>query len=92
MEKQLRVWWIPQLPMNPFYIEVKTLEEANLLVETLAAYDAFQFDNNIKPDYSNVGGLQVFEDGEWIDWYDEDGFEFDDYREEKLPKIIFPKD
>lgn len=94
MEKQLRVWWIPQVPMKPFYAEVKTLEEAHLLLETLAMYDAFQFDNNIKPDYSNVGGLQYWEESEkdWWDWNDEEtGDDFDEYRKEKFDKIVFPK-
>lgn len=74
----LRVWWIPQVPMDPFIVPVNNLREAKLLLDTLAKYDAFQFDNNIKPDYSNVGGLSVFEDGEWCDWYDEDGNDIDD--------------
>lgn len=90
-EKKLRVWWIPQVPMKAFYVEVKSLEEAHLLVETLAQYDIFQFKNKIKPDYSNVGGLQMFEDGEWTDWYNEDGEYFDEWRETNLPKIEFSK-
>lgn len=39
----------------------------------LARYDQFQFCEHIKPDYANVGGLEVFEDGEWCEWYDDDG-------------------
>ncbi len=33
----------------------------------------FQLENNIKPDYSNANGLDVFEGGEWVTWYNEDG-------------------
>ena len=40
-------------------------------MDVLADYDKFQFENNIKPDYSNAGGLEIFENGEWPDWYDE---------------------
>lgn len=69
----LRVWWIPQVPMQPFRVSVGNVREAKLLLDTLAKYDAFQFENNVKPDHSNAGGLEVFEDGEWSDWYDEDG-------------------
>ena len=31
----------------------------------------FQLQNNIKPDYINTGGLQIFneEEREWEDWY-----------------------
>lgn len=78
-EQKLRVWWIPQVPMKPFRTEVKSLVEAKLLLNTLAQYDIFQFENNIKPDYCNVGGLEVFEDGEWTDWYDEDGESIDNF-------------
>lgn len=75
----LRVWWIPQVPMDdPFRVEVATVREAKLLLDTLAKYDIFQFENRIKPDYSNAGGLEVFEDGEWCEWYDEDGNSIDE--------------
>jgi len=64
----LRVWWIPQVPMNSFYVYVKTIKEAKLIIQVLADYDTFQFENKVKPDYSNVGGLQVYDGEEWIDW------------------------
>jgi hypothetical protein len=71
--KRLRVWWIPQVPMKAFYAEVRSLREAKLLLNTLADYDLFQLENNIKPDYANVGGLQELgEDGDWTDWCDEE--------------------
>ena len=74
-EGDLRVWWIPQVPGQPFHVPVASVAEARLLVDALAAYDAFQYRNRIKPDYSNAGGLEVFEDGEWCEWSDEDGDE-----------------
>ena len=86
---QLRVWWIPQVPMKAFHVTVYDLFQAKLLLDTLAKYDAFQFENNIKPDYSNVGGLQIWEDDldpdeeglKWCDWYDADGNDFDEWCE-----------
>ena len=77
-EGDLRVWWVPQVPMKAFKVDVLSLREAKLLLETLADYDIFQFENNIKPDYCNAGGLLVFEGGEWVDWMDEDGDCIDD--------------
>lgn len=74
----LRVWWIPQVPMHSFNVLVKNVEEAKLLLNTLADYDIFQFKNRIKPDYSNTGGLQVFENGEWVEWYNEEGEDIDE--------------
>ncbi len=74
---KLRIWWIPQVPMQPFYANVETVKEGVLIINTLAQYDKFEFDNNVKPDYSNAGGLQIFENNEWCDWYDEETGEDD---------------
>ena len=86
----LRVWWIPQMPGRPFHVSVKDLEQAGLVLDLLAEYDEFQFKQGVKPDYSNAGGLEVYEkasiplsgdrywlDG-WVDWYSGDGDDFDD--------------
>ena len=70
MEK-LRVWHIPQLGYNVvMYIPVATPEEGKRVIDILACYDLFQFENKIKPDYSNASGLQIFdnEEKEWLDW------------------------
>jgi len=77
----LKVWWIPQVPGQPFEYPIKTLAEAKKLLDVLAQYDLFQYEHNIKPDYANAGGLQVFEDGEWIDWTNEDGYDIDEVDE-----------
>lgn len=85
---KLRVWWIPQITCKPFYVDVGSLEEGVKVMDMLAEYDLFQYDNNIKPDYCNAGGLQVFDpeddtdgpNGSWCDWYDEETGE-DDPRE-----------
>jgi len=78
---KLRVWWIPQVPGTPFFIEVKDIEQAILLMRTLAEYDKFQFENNIKPDYCNAGGLEIFNvvEQKWEDWYDNDGDDINKY-------------
>jgi len=78
--KKLRVWWIPQVPGKPFYVDVGTISEGAKILDVLGYYDQFQLDNNIKPDYCNAGGLMEFdpsdntdsEDGSWTDWYDEE--------------------
>lgn len=74
----LRVWWIPQVPMKPFEVDVSSVEEGVKLMDTLADYDAFQFENKIKPDYCNAGGLWIWvaDNGEdkpgWTDWWDDE--------------------
>lgn len=69
----LRVWWIPQVPGKPFHVEVAGVAEAKKLLDTLAKYDLFQFEHNIKPDYCNAGGLEICNDGEWEEWEDANG-------------------
>jgi len=69
MDKKLRVWWIPQVPMEAFYINVKSVDEARKILQVLANYDTFQFEKRVKPDYSNAGGLQMLEGKEWLEWY-----------------------
>lgn len=75
---KLRVWWIPQVPMKAFRVSVASIDEAKLLLSTLAKYDQFQLDNNIKPDYANAGGLEVLEGCEWNEWHNDDGDSIDD--------------
>ena len=82
---KMRVWWIPQVPMKVFHVDVSSVEEGARLLLILADYDNFQFTNNVKPDYCSMGGLQVFDesddtespDGSWVDWCDEETGEDD---------------
>ena len=78
--KKLRVWWIPQVPMDkPFYYPVKDVEQAKYTLRLLAEYDCFEFNNNIKPDYSNAGGLEVEDDREgWVCWFNDQGDDIDE--------------
>jgi hypothetical protein len=78
----LRIWWIPQVPMEAFYVPVDSPAEAKKILDVLADYDLFQLKHNIKPDFSNAGGLEVFEDGEWSEWEDEFGNNIDDAGDE----------
>lgn len=88
---KLRVWHIPQVPMKAFFFEVSSVEEGVRMMDALADYDIFQYENNIKPDYCNANGLQIFDESltaeemadmeltdKWVDWYSE---YYDDPRE-----------
>jgi hypothetical protein len=79
-EGDLQIWWIPQIPGKSFLVPVASVEEAMKLLDVLAEYDAFQFNNGIKGDYCNAGGLNVYEGGDWVDWSNEDGDSIDDLR------------
>lgn len=79
----LQVWWIPQVPGTPFEVDVSSVEEGVRIMDVLAEYDEFQYENDIKPDYCNAGGLRMWtEDDDWEDWYCGNGVEyFDDPRD-----------
>lgn len=79
----LRVWHIPQVPGTPFYVEVESPNEAISVLETLWKYDTFQLEENIKPDYSSASGLEVYEDGQWSEWYSEDDEDINEYIERR---------
>lgn len=82
---KLRVWWIAQVGLvEPFYVPVESVEEGKKILDLLSYYDAWQLQNEIKPDYTNCGGLEMFdeEEQEWTQWYleTEDNY-FDDVDE-----------
>lgn len=78
---KLRVWHVPQVPGQPFYVYTDDIREAVKILNILSAYDLFQLENNIKPDFSNMNGIEMWDEkeNEWVDWYieTEDDF-FDD--------------
>ncbi len=68
-EGQLRVWHIPNPPRPPFQKIVQSVQEAKSILNLLGDYDNYLGDDLI---YANAGGLEVFENGEWTEWHDED--------------------
>lgn len=94
---KLRVWHIPQVPMKAFHVECSSLEEAVKIKNALADYDLFQYENNVKGDYANANGIQMWNesltdqdlidmelDDRWVDWYIEAEDEYFDDPEEYL--------
>jgi hypothetical protein len=78
METSFRVWWIPQIPMSAFRYNVPDIYTGRLLCDALAEYDQFQYENNVKPDYSNAGGIEFLdEDGDWVSIDPEDEFDLE---------------
>lgn len=84
MSEQLKVWWIPQIPGSSFEVPVASVDEAKKILTVLADYDIFQYENRIKGDYCNAGGLvELTAEGEWIDWEDEDFRSIDEVMQEE---------
>lgn len=76
---KLRILYMPQVPMTPFYKEVEGLSEAKLVAETLVDFSIFEYENRIKPDYSDMLDLVELVDGEWISWEDKFGSDFSEW-------------
>lgn len=75
---QLKVWHMPQVPMTAFNVFVDSVEDAKKILKVLWDYDLFQYDNDIKPDYSNTSGLEIFKDRTWEEYYDDEGRDIDE--------------
>lgn len=81
-EGSLRVWHNPQLGRGTiFYVYgIRDVKHALEVIETLSAYDLFQLENGIKPDFCNCSGLEVFEDGSWEEYVSDDHEDISDIR------------
>lgn len=93
---KLRVLHYPQVPCEPFFVDVKDEEQAFLIQEVLANQHLFLYVKNLIPDYSNAIIVVMWEenyDGEgsadWVDYYnEEEDMEFDEFAETYLsPKL-----
>jgi hypothetical protein len=75
-EGDLRVWNIINVPGPGTHYPVKSVEHGVLLIDCLAESQLLQPEVG-----SNVFGLEVYHNGEWEDWYSEDGEELDEWAE-----------
>ncbi len=93
---KLKIWWIPQIPMKAFEIlDVPDIATAKILLSTLGDYDLFQYEYGIKGDYSNAGGLLMWDDSldtdnkgeKWTEWESPDFDSIDDLTLEQCRAI-----
>lgn len=85
VNKPLRIYHMAQVPCSPFIVEVKDEIEASWITNILAQQHLFLERENIIPDYSNTMGVQMFEDNEWVDYYNDSEFmEWDEFEETYL--------
>lgn len=67
-----KVWWTT-LVDGSLDIPVTNVAEGARVLGALAAYDNHLVAIGIRSkDACNAGGLLMVEDGEWVDWYDEE--------------------
>ena len=75
---ELHVWWVTNPPNLAQYYPVESVEEAMGKLKELT--DAELLDSSV---YSNAGGLEVFEDGGWTEYYDDEGRDIDEIMAER---------
>jgi hypothetical protein len=66
---RFKVWYTPQIPMKAFEVEKPTLVEAQAALDMLIDFSLFEFENKIKPDYSDACGVTEWDEDaqEWFD-------------------------
>ena len=74
MSEQFEVWNVINPPNEAARYPVSSPQDAAALINSLAAAQ-------LKRPWvvSNAFGLEVFRDGDWEEWYDEDGNDIDHY-------------
>lgn len=64
---QIRVWHEPKISGERFTILAKNPAEAMKFLDIIADYDIFLTDKNIREEYSNNSGFEVWNGSNWID-------------------------
>jgi len=84
-EGDLQVWYVPQLPMPAFKVSAPDLPTAVLLLDTLGRFSLFEYENRVKPDYADMGGISRWEsDGEGgFEWCDLDNYDIEEALSER---------
>src|ERR1035437_129206 len=59
---KLRVVHYPQVPCEPFVVDVKDEVEAKKIIDVLANQHLFLFKNKFIPDYANIVSIEMWDD------------------------------
>jgi len=81
---KLRVYY--QILDEPTYIQdVASLEEANLVINSIADFLNFMIEAGAIPDHCSVAGLEEFDEksNDWYEWYDENGLDINEHFEDE---------
>jgi hypothetical protein len=85
VKNKLQVWHHPQVSCNHFFVDVKDEAEAKKIMDVLADQHLFLYNEGIIYDYSNVISVVMFENGEWVDYCnEEEGMEFNEFADTYL--------
>jgi len=75
----LRVWWIQNPPNKPRYYPVLNIEQAKETLKNLATRDLKLGARVV----ANAGGLEIFEDNKWSEYYNDYGQDIDEIMSEE---------
>lgn len=72
--KKIRVAHFPQVPCEPFTVDVDSPKEGLLVINALANYDLFLHQEGHREDYANASFLEEYdeEEKEWFSWFDDE--------------------
>ena len=80
---KFRVWFIASPPGEPATIEVNTMQEAILAINSMVALRINLEERVLPVWYDDVSGLEAYvpgdEEVEWQEFYDEEGEDFEYY-------------
>lgn len=74
---RFKVWYIPQIPGKAFEVETDDLRTAAAILDALGSFSLFEYENRVKPDYSDAGGLSEWQEDEQ-EWWDLDDYELEE--------------
>ena len=89
VKNKLQVRHYPQVPYQPFCVDVKDEFEAKKILDTLAKQHLWLYENRIIPDYCNVIEVVMLdeEDGnsDWISyWNEKEQMDWDEFEQTYL--------
>lgn len=80
--KKLRVeFFIVGLSDQPFEKEVSSVEEAKIVMDSIADFVNYAVEKDIMPDHCNCMDFQEYDEEmkEWCTWYDENGYDIEEH-------------
>ena len=73
------------LGTEPYYKEVSSAEEAKNMIDAISDFINAKVDEGVFPDHCSTTDLEEYDEEEedWVDWHDENGLDFDEWRAER---------
>lgn len=67
-----------------YHKEVSFPEEAKTIIDAISDFVNAKVEEGVFPDHCSTAGLEEYseEEKDWVEWYDEDGLDFNEHFEE----------